>query len=187
MAVEDIANKALEAATRAELAAAIAKVEAEGIRTEMRERFNQVEQAFKKQDRDSADFRGWLREQFEQHRKDFDAFDTDFRKMDKRCEDHHDVLHGNKEKNIKGIIPKVSTHDTWLNRVLWTWATVSVMASGAAAYMVFFHTEDLKRGIFNVSDEERDRAINRQVSKWLPNQRWPGAVQPTPAPAPPTP
>lgn len=188
MSVETIANKALEAATRAELAAAIAKVEAEGIRTEMRERFKMVEDAFKKQDRDSADFRGWLREEFLQHRKDFSVFDTDFKEVAKQSSDHHDILHGNPQKNIPGVIPKVGFHDTWLQRMLWTWGVVSMLTTGAIGYMVFFHTEDIKRGIFNPTDDERDRAINRQVARWLPNQRWPGYTQPTPPPAPaPTP
>lgn len=173
----EAAKLALEASTRAELAANIAKNTAESVVTEMRERLGA-------QNDDSKEFRDWMRAEWALFKTSNDAFKTDFDEMNLRCKSHDEVIYGNEQKNIAGVIPRVDVHDTWLNRGLWTWGILASLASLFFGYMILFHSDDMKRGIFNPTDEERDRAINRQVSRWLPNQRWPGAPTPSPVPSP---
>lgn len=163
--IRRVADKALEAATRAELAAAIAKVESEGVRLEMRERFKQMEALFQKQDGESDQFRTWLRQEIKELRGDFNAFDTEVKDMNNRCKDHDDTIYGNEDRGIIGIRPKLEGHDNDIRKGKWTLALAGVLLSWAVVYVAYFYGDAMKRGIFNPSDEEWRWRINREIHK----------------------
>lgn len=160
------AEKAAHAAERARTVAEIAKNEALGLRTEMRERFD-------RQDRESREFREALMKEIIGQNRTFDAFKSDFNEVELRSVDNADRIHGNKKKNIIGIIPVQQEHETFKSRVITQFALVASLITLFGGYMLAFHLEDMKRGFFRPTEEEQVRVINRQIFKMVPTAKWP--------------
>ena len=173
---QEVAARALEAAQKAEHAAEIAKMVADAAKMtaasmvlEMRERFDQQDQA-------SREFRETLMREiqsqnraYDLQKRSFDEFKTDFEdqveKMDQRCSGHDDALFGNDKKNIKGVLPTTEKHDNIIKKLLWSWAIIMAFAGWMIWYVVFFYGDSMKRGIFNPTDAEWHWRVTKEVKK----------------------
>jgi hypothetical protein len=179
---KEVAEKALQAAETAREAARITAAQVEGVRAEIRGNFVNLENR-------QNEFWGYVQRTLEHQSvvlkkqdETFNEFETDFKKMDKRCESHDKIIFGDpKIKEDTGVIGTVAGHDSKISRGIWTISIFTTMIGLFWGYLFVFHLEDMKRGIFNPTEEEQTRLINRQIMKMVPTAKWP-VPESTPAP-----
>lgn len=162
----------------AKLAAESAKMTAESMVREMRERFD-------RQDSSTLIWREKMMTEIVGQNRTFDAFKSDFEdraeKMDRRCGEHHEAIYGNREKNLVGAIVKIDKHDGWIDRLVWTWGIILAVGAGLAWYITYFYGDAMKRGIFNPTDEEWRWRVTKEVRKTVkPDSLYSPAAAPTP-------
>lgn len=163
----EVAEKALEAARIASETARLVKAESGGMMTELRQRLD-------RQDEEDTKHRDRLWDYLRERDKKWDAFQSDFDKVDIRSNDHHRTLFGDPRiKGDTGILGSVGSQGKFITHAKWHIGIGSALFSAFCAYMVFFYGDDMKRGVFKPSEDELTRVINRVVHNWFPDAKWP--------------